>query len=892
MSQLATNRPLWPSLAALLVLGAIMLLVKLGAIGVWEPWESSQIAIAQEYLQAAPLTDDPQGPTSASWAVPTYQGRPVATSLLHTLLVHAALPDASSQISAVIGALERSSRLPAALITLAFSLLSALWLSRLANARAGVIASIALVTLPGVYLGAHSLAMPLLAVATTSLPIMAASLSLTAPSARERRLWSLATGAALALAFLDQRLLGLAIPLYTLATFGLVQHVAITPAPALPRRDLAISAAIASAPLLWLATHMIGGWDKGVDAIGAPHNLQLLSLLILVSPLAAITLLARHSAVGRLLLSRDGALLLAIPAATVALVGFTYGAHLPTLTRGGQIVGEIPVLAFMLKHDTFHKGLTAEHLHFDLWLRQIGFATFPWAALIPLGLGWAARAAHIGALPEADDAQRDQAALARLLLVWSVVALVCVAAGSAWGHFFYPAYLPLVASVSLMLTDTRFWQTARRQPVLIYGMGVVACCIILTVGKDLERYPSRLLELPLGMINDLGLPKDFAWKPGIKVLKYAMLLLLITYFFGLISWGILTLRGLTQPRAKLRAVFFPPEQGPSPAVIRASEKEAARAEQTPLGALARLMEEPAGFSLLITCAFALWAAIALHLWIPSASLHLSQRAIFETYLTASAGQQPLYRYQTPGQADSLYLRDVPAIASPADLLQRFQAPERLFAVVPRDKLAQVNSEVRQALKKNVPVLDARSGRLVLITNQLKPGEEDKSFIASSIVEDLSEIQYPKTYNNQDNKPVNATFDGKLEFLGYSLNHKAKPGEEMPTYTWGDKLTVTLYFRVLQRVFTNEQIFMHIDTRGNRIHGDHFPMGGLFPTNTWVPGDVIKDVHTMEIDAATNAGEYYINFGFFMGSRRLPVEPRSAHDGQNRLMAGKLRVGKK
>jgi hypothetical protein len=394
------------------------------------------------------------------------------------------------------------------------------------------------------------------------------------------------------------------------------------------------------------------------------------------------------------------------------------------------------------------------------------------------------------------------------------------------------------------------------------------------------------------MINDLGLPKDFAWKPGIKVLKYAMLLLLITYFFGLISWGILTLRGLTQPRAKLRAVFFPPEQGPSPAVIRASEKEAARAEQTPLGALARLMEEPAGFSLLITCAFALWAAIALHLWIPSASLHLSQRAIFETYLTASAGQQPLYRYQTPGQADSLYLRDVPAIASPADLLQRFQAPERLFAVVPRDKLAQVNSEVRQALKKNVPVLDARSGRLVLITNQLKPGEEDKSFIASSIVEDLSEIQYPKTYNNQDNKPVNATFDGKLEFLGYSLNHKAKPGEEMPTYTWGDKLTVTLYFRVLQRVFTNEQIFMHIDTRGNRIHGDHFPMGGLFPTNTWVPGDVIKDVHTMEIDAATNAGEYYINFGFFMGSRRLPVEPRSAHDGQNRLMAGKLRVGKK
>ena len=441
-----------------------------------------------------------------------------------------------------------------------------------------------------------------------------------------------------------------------------------------------------------------------------------------------------------------------------------------------------------------------------------------------------------------------------------------------------------------MLDDAAFWERARKQPILLYGMGFVACCIILTVGKDLERYPARLLELPLGMATELGLPKDFVWRPGMKALKYGLLLLITAHFFGFVSWGILTLRGLSQPRERLRALFYPPEDR-APAIARAEEKAAVRAEQTPLAALARLVEEPAGFSLLITAAFAVWAIAALHVWTPTASLHLSQRALFETYLTASKGAQPLYRYQTPGQSDSLYLKDVPSISSPAELLQRYQAPERMFAVVPRDKLAQVNGELRQQTKKNVPVLDARSGRLVLLSNQLLPGEEDKNFIARSIVEDTSEIMFPKTYNDPEGKAVNATFDGKLEFLGYSLNKKLLPGQDMPVYQWGDKLELTLYFRVLQRVATNEQIFMHIDTRGNRIHGDHFPMGGEFPTNTWVPGDVVKDVHTMEIDAATNAGEYFINFGFFMGSRRLPVQPRSAHDGQDRLMAGKLRVGK-
>lgn len=89
--------------------------------------------------------------------------------------------------------------------------------------------------------------------------------------------------------------------------------------------------------------------------------------------------------------------------------------------------------------------------------------------------------------------------------------------------------------------------------------------------------------------------------------------------------------------------------------------------------------------------------------------------------------------------------------------------------------------------------------------------------------------------------------------------------------------------------SQRQTFLHIASPGNRIHGDHDPVGGEFPTNFWLAGDIVKDEYKVTIDRYSSAGVYAINMGFYRGSNRMKVSPRPAHDGQNRVTIGRIKV---
>jgi hypothetical protein len=132
---------------------------------------------------------------------------------------------------------------------------------------------------------------------------------------------------------------------------------------------------------------------------------------------------------------------------------------------------------------------------------------------------------------------------------------------------------------------------------------------------------------------------------------------------------------------------------------------------------------------------------------------------------------------------------------------------------------------------------------------------------------------------EEAEQVRATFDQQIELLGYRFD---RGDGERPVYRWGDTMEITMYFKVNRRVPRSQEIFMHIDLNGNRIHGDHDPVGGMYPTNYWLPGDVIKDVHTIEIDRFTTPGVYTIWTGFYRGDNRMNVAPESAQDGGDRL----------
>lgn len=878
----------WVALGLALAAVAVMTLTSLGRLGVWEPWEMYPLEVAREYAERPPAPPEASLPPDApsySWAVPTHQGKPVATSLLQVMLVSRMLPASSTPIAQVVGELERNGRLPVALGVALLAMFLFMFLRRHVGGLAAWMAAAGLVSLPVVYVGVVSLATPLSYLITTSLALLAFMSWLLADDERARWGWAGAFGVALALVALDMRWWGLVLVLGVIVTFALTQ-LADDP-DALPElRVRVIAGALAAAPLLRLFLLATGGADAAVAFLSKPSVQQIYLVSFPACWLVAGLLLARKTAVGRMLLSPRGALALGVPALVVFITLTAYADVNPTLLRQGVIQGKIPVLTFMLEHHLFTPSLAKDHMPFDLWLRQIGFATFPLAALVPLALGYLADSAR----PDDAEATSPTRTLRRFLLVWAAMSLPIMAAASISHHYLFPSYVPLVAGAAMLCADEAFWARARKHPLLPYTMGFLAIAIIVMIGKDLERFPRRYFELFLTLQEKAPLPDDFSFGKWLKRLKYVWMLALMATFFSPLSWALLTLRdlrALPQRLKRWRTWGDPPDEaGPSPMTQRALDKEALRQSDGLIARLLRLIETPQGMGPALFGLALVTAVVFMAAFVPMASIHLSQRHLFQSYITHAKPGEPLIGYQTSPTSQSFYLSGLERVTSRDDFLKRYKGDQRLFAIIPRERLGAVNAEVRSTTNANVPALNTRSSRLVLISNKLLPGESDESFVTRAIVPPDA-VQRPLAFDGPGGQKVAPMLDDTLQLVGYGLNRPAD--QKTPTYRWGETIKLSLYFKVLKRVPTKKKIFVHIDTRGNRLHGDHYPVNDEYPTNAWVPGDIIVDTHDIPVGAYSNPGTYTILIGLFQGSKRMKITPKSANDGADRVALGRLVV---
>lgn len=891
------------ALGAAILVAVVLMLGNLGGIGIWEPWESNEISVAQEYATrgAAPEVTNPKA-TSWNGAVPTHDTRPVDRPLLKTMLLSWSIGE-SKVDAAKIGSLERNARMPIALATLLLALVMLAWLFRRFGALPAAVSTIAFVSSPAIFLGAHNLASEMMFVITTSLAIIAfAELVL---DARRKWLWGTLFGVGLALSVLDQRLLGLYLVLSVLSVFAaaevtLAEVIRRRDGPSAPRRfgalelgGAAVSAVLVAGTVAWaLGTKSAG--DKAEIPLYAK---QVVSIVVPALVVLGLFWFGRKSRPGRAFFSLPGLLGTSIGVATAVGLARMYTEANPILLDSGQVFGDIRVLGYMLANHVFEAGLLDSHLTFDVTVRQAGFSLFPWVALLPLGF------VYVGQATATQDSQTGETAadfgsdrlfVRRLLLVWIVVGAVVMGAAAAWSHYFYPAYLPIAASIGLAMTDREYWARMRRHPLVPAVTGFVAITIVLMIGKDLERFPARFIETYLNLQQGFEFPEDFSWGALYKPLKYAICGVLAVYFFGLVSWFVLLVQGARNlPKALLAVrqkrwgdVWGPPSTEPA-FIARMNEKDAVHAAGGPIGTFARLAETPSGFAPALAVFMAGVAAMFLFIFVPNVTNHLSQRGVFETYTSLAGPGESLWRYQVSSRDNSVYLTDVEMMKGATEFTELFDSPTRFFAVIPRAKLASINYDVRNRFKRNLYVLDARSSRLLLVSNQLKPGETDQSFVNDKIVEGEPEIDFPVAFTSKGEQK-HATFDGQLEFLGYSLDRKA-PAGRLVEYGWGDTMTIVYFFRVLKRVPSSQKIFLHVDYPGARINGDHTPNNGEFATNYWLPGDIVKDVHPLKIESYSTPGEYTLNMGFFLGSRRMKVEPREAHDGKDRITIGKIRV---
>ncbi len=238
--------------------------------------------------------------------------------------------------------------------------------------------------------------------------------------------------------------------------------------------------------------------------------------------------------------------------------------------------------------------------------------------------------------------------------------------------------------------------------------------------------------------------------------------------------------------------------------------------------------------------------------IPDLSTKLSSKSVMESYNRFKKGAEPLGVYGKGGHIiDATVLNRREAMAW-------LQMEHRVFVLFPPGRLAEVNREFRQLTGRHVLVLDAENKKFLLATSKLNPKEKNQNPIAPFVRKDRF---VPGPSHSEE-----VNFEDKATLLGWDIVSETGA----PVLIRGKEAIITTYWRCDGKMQRNNEIFMHIDGPGGRLHGDHDPLDNLYPTTKWEVGDYIKDVHKLTVPLYQKPGKYSVRMGLYKGSTRLKI----------------------
>jgi hypothetical protein len=127
-------------------------------------------------------------------------------------------------------------------------------------------------------------------------------------------------------------------------------------------------------------------------------------------------------------------------------------------------------------------------------------------------------------------------------------------------------------------------------------------------------------------------------------------------------------------------------------------------------------------------------------------------------------------------------------------------------------------------------------------------------------------------------PVEATFGDRVRLVSFAATDSTSPGQT---------LDVRLYWEALRPLKEDYIVFVHLlDSSGALIAGhDGPPRNRESPTSTWLPGDVVPDVHrvTLEPDTPTGAYQLWVGIYTWPAIERLPVRNQEGTEQVNRTL---------
>jgi hypothetical protein len=265
---------------------------------------------------------------------------------------------------------------------------------------------------------------------------------------------------------------------------------------------------------------------------------------------------------------------------------------------------------------------------------------------------------------------------------------------------------------------------------------------------------------------------------------------------------------------------------------------------------------------------------------PALANQLSPKEVFESYRRLCPGA-PLAMLGVGGRTAAYYAGGQPQALTDAASAYRWlvaDPSQRRCLALKADELPQINRLWREHAdpRTNLPVVDARSSQILLVSSVLNEGETNESPLASIL---LSAPPHPQ-------RVLEANMDDKLQVIGFDMVDER--GRLVDAIGPGRTYHMKTYYRVLAPVTTEWEAFIHIDGYHRRHNGDHKPMNGKYPMSLWLPGDLLMDDHEFKLEPNFTPGSYTIYFGLFVGDTRLKVKS-GPNDGDNRINGGPLRV---
>jgi len=272
--------------------------------------------------------------------------------------------------------------------------------------------------------------------------------------------------------------------------------------------------------------------------------------------------------------------------------------------------------------------------------------------------------------------------------------------------------------------------------------------------------------------------------------------------------------------------------------------------------------------------------VFLSLWYyPRLSSRWSPKQVFTAYSTHAEEAEPLGTLGIGASAASYYagpgVASFQGVPNAFDWLSRGEG--RRWLLVRESDLARLNSLYRgkSVPPANLPVLDAHSSDIVLVSNRLEPGERNENPLTTRV----------SSQRPEPGRPLDVELGEELAVLGWDVRTPA--GMPVDEVSPGVEYDFNIYFEVRRRVSTIWETFIHIDGYQRRYNGDHPTLGDRYPFSLWRPGDYLVDTHRFSFDPSFTPGTYNVFFGLFKGSRRLEVT-KGPHD-DNRIVAGTLAV---